>query len=179
MGDLSGGMRPWRSRTLLASIFVVLVVAAAMSAAFGSVPPRASASPGPSPFAVGPRHEMTIGVEELQVQTTNPLQATLVDEFILWVGVYSFLFNINAGLQFEPDIAVRWQQTVANPVTYRPHRTRKGSSRPRALRQASFASGCFAKRQSAASPGSALLSAKTRSETARRSGGVTRIRRSA
>jgi ABC-type transport system substrate-binding protein/PKD repeat protein len=67
---------------------------------------------------------MTIGVEELQVQTTNPLQATLVDEFILWVGVYSFLFNINAGLQFEPDIAVRWQQTVANPVTYRFELTR-------------------------------------------------------
>jgi ABC-type transport system substrate-binding protein/PKD repeat protein len=112
-------MRPWRSRTLLATVFVVLVTAAAMSAAFVSVPPRASAAPGPAPLAVGPRHELAIGVEELTVQTTNPLQATLVDEFIMWIGVYSFLFNIDAGLSYEPDVAVRWAQTNADPVTYR------------------------------------------------------------
>lgn len=119
MGDHGGGTRPWGSRTLVASVFVALVVAAGISAAFGSVPSRASAAPAPAPLALGPRHEMAIGVEELTVQTTNPLQATLVDEFILWLGVYSFLFNIDANLQYEPDLAVRWQQTSADPVTYR------------------------------------------------------------
>ena len=119
MGDQEGGVyRPWRARALLVSVVLVLVVSAAAFATLGMAPLRAGASTGPTPSAVGPSHEMTLGTIALTIQTTNPLQATLLDEFYMWISVYSFMINTDASLNFEGDIALRRQQTNLNPNTY-------------------------------------------------------------
>ena len=113
-GYFRASQRPWARRLsvfviamLLVGVFAVLVTAPTVS---GATPP------GPTP-TVAPLRELTIGSEGLTIATTNPLQATLVDEYYLWTVVYSALINLGPSFEYEPDIAVRWQKVSDFPTT--------------------------------------------------------------
>jgi len=97
------------------SVVAVLALIASGFAVANSA--SAAPSPGPSPTA-GPRHDLFIGTVALTIQTTNPLQYTLVDEYYIVGGVYSFLMNRGPDWELEPDIAVQWAQTSTSPSTW-------------------------------------------------------------
>ena len=61
---------------------------------------------------------MFLGTVDLTIQTTNPLQYTLVDEYYILGDVYSFLINYDSNWGLEPDLAVQWAQVNSNPSTW-------------------------------------------------------------
>ena len=105
-----------RSWVRYLSVLIVLVLTVSAFAVFSNV--ASASSPGPSPSAVGPRHDLYVGVTQLTVQTTNPLQYTLVDEYYILGTVYSFLLNYGPNWELEPDLAISWAQTNTNPSTW-------------------------------------------------------------
>ncbi len=110
---------PWaRYLTVLA---VVALIASAFAIVVSNAARASTPTPTPTPSAVGPRHEMYIGTVALTIQTTNPLEYTLVDEFILDASVYSYLVNYGPNWQLEPDLATTWAQTNTNPSTWEFH----------------------------------------------------------
>ncbi len=118
--EVSTRRRPWAAYLSVLAIAVLVASSFAITArdnAAGSVPPT------PVPSAVGPRHEMFLGTVALTIQTTNPLQYTLVDEYYIVGNVYSFLLNFGPNWELEPDLAVSWAQTSTNPTTYEFHLT--------------------------------------------------------
>ena len=89
-----------------------------MARAGGSSPASGSS---PAPSAVGPRHDLYVGTVDLSLQTVNPLQYTLVDEYYVLGNVYSFLVNYDGDWHEEPDLAVSWSELSANPTVYEFH----------------------------------------------------------
>ncbi len=93
------------------SVFVVGLITARGS------PSSSAASPSPSASAAT-RHDLYIGTVDLTLQTLNPLQYTLVDEYYVLGNVYSFLINYDDNWVAEPDLAVTWKMTGVNPTSY-------------------------------------------------------------
>jgi ABC-type transport system substrate-binding protein/PKD repeat protein len=115
MDDSKGAVA---SRHRWAGYLSVVAVLALIASGFAVANSASAApSPGPSPTA-GPRHDLFIGTVALTIQTTNPLQYTLVDEYYIVGGVYSFLMNRGPDWELEPDIAVQWAQTSTSPSTW-------------------------------------------------------------
>ncbi len=104
---------------------MVLALIVSSVALLGLVAASGSSSPGsgPAPLAAAAKHDMYVGTVDLTLQTINPLQYTLVDEYYVLGNVYSFLINYDDNWNEEPDLAVAWQQTVSNPSTWVFHLT--------------------------------------------------------
>src|SRR5437867_750646 len=118
--EVSTRGRPWAAYLSVLAIAVLVASSFAITArdnAAGSVPPT------PVPSAVGPRHEMFLGTVALTIQTTNPLQYTLVDEYYIVGNVYSFLLNFGPNWELEPALAASRAQTSTNATTYEFHLT--------------------------------------------------------
>ncbi len=105
------------------TVLVAIVVVASALAVAGVILTRTVTASGglPPTASSGGRHAMYIGTVDLQVQTTNPLQYTLVDEYYILAGVYSFLINYGPNWEQEPDLAVSWAQTSSSPSVWEFH----------------------------------------------------------
>src|SRR5437879_4206617 len=120
VGDSREASKPRRAWAGYLSVVAVIVLVAS-SFAIANLRTASASTPTPGVASVGPRHDMYLGTVALTIQTTNPLQYTLVDEYYIVGDVYSFLINYGSNWQLEPDLAVQWAQTNTNPATWEFH----------------------------------------------------------
>jgi len=120
VGDSREASKPRRAWAGYLSVVAVIVLVAS-SFAIANLRTASASTPTPGVASVGPRHDMYLGTVALTIQTTNPLQYTLVDEYYIVGDVYSFLINYGPNWQLEPDLAVQWAQTNTNPATWEFH----------------------------------------------------------
>src|SRR3990170_145802 len=105
---------PW------ARFWTVVMVGALVGSAFALISSgfASGSQPNPTPSAVGPRHELTVGGVSVVVQTTNILQYTLADEVLFTGHIYSYLIGYDQDFKMEPDLALRWVRTSSSHTTY-------------------------------------------------------------
>ncbi len=119
--SVSGGSYQLRWARCVSILLVVIMVASglavvkdaarARAAPASSVPlfivPSGTAPASPTPSAL-PSRELKMGLINFAIGTTNPIQMTLDEEYILFYNIYSTLITRDSKYNYTPDLALKW-----------------------------------------------------------------------
>jgi peptide/nickel transport system substrate-binding protein len=99
-GGADGQSEPAWSKRVMTAILVTVLVCMALG---GMVSLATSTARAAAPYRT-----LTLGIANMNVVTYNPLQITLVDEYIVVYNVYSTLLTYDANYRIHGDLAYNW-----------------------------------------------------------------------
>jgi len=98
---------------VLVGAVVAVLILAGLTVLMALTPGRATAAPPPF-------RSFTVGVQNMQVTTLNPLSITLLWEYVIVYNIYSTLITYDKNYNVKPDLAYEWS-VAPDQVTWTFH----------------------------------------------------------